>query len=129
MASQTPLVTEKQIQAEDGLHTYLVTKFSLLDATGVPYAVCGICTDISKRKRAEEAVQQLNQELEHRVRERTAELEHLNEQLQNEIAQHQQTLNTLRLSEERFRQLAENIREVFWMVSIDRTQIIYISPA
>ncbi len=74
-------------------------------------------------------MQQLNQELENRVRERTAELEHLNEQLQNEIAQHQQTLNTLRLSEERFRQLAENIREVFWMVSIDRTQIIYISPA
>ncbi len=63
-------------------------------------------------------MQQLNQELENRVRERTAELEHLNEQLQNEIAQHQQTLNTLRLSEERFRQLAENIREVFWMVLI-----------
>jgi PAS domain S-box-containing protein len=32
-------------------------------------------------------------------------------------------------SEERFRQLAENIAEVFWLVSPDWKQIIYVSPA
>ncbi len=32
-------------------------------------------------------------------------------------------------SEERFRQMAENIREVFWMTSTDKNNMIYISPA
>lgn len=34
----------------------------------------------------------------------------------------------LRDSEERFRQLAENIHEVFWMTSPDRERVLYISP-
>ena len=33
----------------------------------------------------------------------------------------------LRASEERFRQLAENIREVFWMTDLEKTQTLYIS--
>jgi PAS domain S-box-containing protein len=35
----------------------------------------------------------------------------------------------LRESEERFRQLAENFTDVFWMVPADRTQTLYVSPA
>ena len=35
----------------------------------------------------------------------------------------------LRDSEERFRQLAENIDSVFWMMSIDEQRTLYISPA
>ncbi len=35
----------------------------------------------------------------------------------------------LRESEERFRQLAENIREVFWMNSAETGESIYVSPA
>jgi PAS domain S-box-containing protein len=34
----------------------------------------------------------------------------------------------LRESEERFRQLAENIREVFWLSTPDKSRIIYVSP-
>ena len=34
----------------------------------------------------------------------------------------------LRASEERFRQLAENIQEVFWMTNADKTQMLYVSP-
>jgi PAS domain S-box-containing protein len=32
-------------------------------------------------------------------------------------------------SEQRFRQLAENINEVFWMTDLQTTQLLYISPA
>jgi PAS domain S-box-containing protein len=35
----------------------------------------------------------------------------------------------LQASEEKFRQLAENIREVFWMMNTAGTEILYISPA
>jgi PAS domain S-box-containing protein len=35
----------------------------------------------------------------------------------------------LRESEERFRQLAEHINEVFWMTNLEKNQMIYISPA
>jgi PAS domain S-box-containing protein len=32
-------------------------------------------------------------------------------------------------SEERYRQIAENIREVFWIADVDLTRVIYVSPA
>jgi len=35
----------------------------------------------------------------------------------------------LRESEERFRQIAENIREVFWLTSFDSARTLYVSPA
>ncbi|MFO0683727.1 MAG: PAS domain S-box protein [Sandaracinus sp.] len=35
----------------------------------------------------------------------------------------------LRASEERFRQIAESIREVFWMTDIAKNEILYASPA
>ena len=35
----------------------------------------------------------------------------------------------LRKSEEEFRQMAENIREVFWLATADLGKMLYISPA
>ncbi len=43
--------------------------------------------------------------------------------------QRQQAEARLRESEARFRQLAENIDEVFWMTNLEKTQMIYVSPA
>jgi PAS domain S-box-containing protein len=40
----------------------------------------------------------------------------------------QKATAALRASEERFRQLAENIREVFWMTNPEKTEMLYISP-
>jgi PAS domain S-box-containing protein len=45
------------------------------------------------------------------------------------LAAVEQREQTLEASEERFRQLAENIREVFWMTNLDKTEMIYVSPA
>lgn len=35
----------------------------------------------------------------------------------------------LRSSERRFRQVTENIEEVFWLTNVEKTEILYISPA
>ncbi|HEY9669683.1 MAG TPA: response regulator, partial [Coleofasciculaceae cyanobacterium] len=55
------------------------------------------------------------------IKEKQQKLQHA----QNQLIQSNQAL---RESEERFRQLAENIKEVFWVTSADRSQVIYVSP-
>jgi PAS domain S-box-containing protein len=52
---------EETASQDDGLHTYISVKFPLRNAHGTTYAVCGISTDITTRKRAEEALQEVRQ--------------------------------------------------------------------
>jgi PAS domain S-box-containing protein len=51
-----PMEFEETAPLDDGLHTYISIKFPLHDANGVAYAVCGISTDITERKRSAEAL-------------------------------------------------------------------------
>jgi PAS domain S-box-containing protein len=51
-----PMEFEETAPLDDGVHTYISIKFPLHDASGTAYAVCGISTDITERKRSDEAV-------------------------------------------------------------------------
>src|SRR3989304_1928504 len=62
--AKMPMKFEEVATLEDGLHTYISVKFPLLDNAGTIYAVCGISTDITERKRMEEYTQKLSSTIE-----------------------------------------------------------------
>ncbi|HBL12561.1 MAG TPA: hypothetical protein DD379_14380, partial [Cyanobacteria bacterium UBA11162] len=84
-------------------------------------------TELAKRQEVEEALHQLNQELEYRIEERTVQLKQVNQQLVDEVIERRRVERELRESEEKFRQLVEKIREVFFVRTVDK--VLYISPA
>ena len=108
---------------------FLSTKWPDRDTTGRIIGVVGIARDITQQKRAEERLQLTRAELETRVQERTAQLLAANQDLERQIAARIQVDIALRDSQERFRQLTEHIREVFWIHGIQEERLVYISPA
>jgi PAS domain S-box-containing protein len=56
LGAGSALEAEELAPHDDGLHTYISIKCPLYDAQGRPYALCGISTDTTERKRAEVAL-------------------------------------------------------------------------
>ena len=50
------LKSEETIEQSDGTHTYFAVKFPLYDIKGRIYAICGIFTDITERKKTEHSL-------------------------------------------------------------------------
>jgi two-component system, cell cycle sensor histidine kinase and response regulator CckA len=82
---------------------------------------------VQKRRKAENDLQRLHDDLEVRVAERTAELSKSNEALRTENTVRKRAEATMRESEEKFHQLADHITDAFWMTSPDLKTIHYIS--
>jgi len=73
-------------------------------ADGGGHFVLAIVRDVTERKRAEEAIRQLNKDLENRVKERTSQLEAI-------VAELGSSLQALKEHEERFRLLVEGVKD------------------
>ena len=88
----------------------------LVGLGGIGLATVWLKKSEQERKRAEEQLQKAYAELEQRVIERTAELRAINESLQKEITDREQAEETLRESEERYRNILGNIEDGYYEV-------------
>jgi PAS domain S-box-containing protein len=104
-AKKTPFyTTEYRILCKDGTYKWILDRGQALwDKDGNVVRMTGTHKDITERKRADEALNNLLNQLENMVEERTAELTTINQSLQAEINQRQRVEEALRESEERFR--------------------------
>ena len=90
-------------------HVFNVNGDLVRDQDGVPRLAITSEADITERKRAEEALHRLNEELEQRVQERTEELSLAVARLEEEVTERQQAEKALRESEHTLRYLASKI--------------------
>ncbi len=79
----------------------------------------GVQLDITELKQVEAQLRAARDELEHRVRERTAELEEANALMSLEIGERRRAERELRDSEQRYRILAEQIPAVTYVWEVD----------
>lgn len=79
-----PLEFEETARYHGGNRVSIVSKFPLRDARGKIYALCGIATDITERKQAEEALKNLSRKILHAQEE---ERRRISRELHDEVGQ------------------------------------------
>jgi PAS domain S-box-containing protein len=83
IAQKTFYVVEYRVRGRDGTYRHFEARGApVLNPDGSVREWVEACTDITERKRAEEEVRKLNEQLEQRVAERTAQLQASNQELE-----------------------------------------------
>lgn len=120
---------ELEMLCKDGSTVWTEVKMSfILGPDGTATGILGVSRDITERKQAEDALRQLNEELEDRVRERTIKLATANRDLQAEVAQRTRVEAALRESEARLRCITDNMLDM--VVQTDGLgRYVYVSPS
>lgn len=79
-------------------------------------------------KSAKKQITHLNQDLEQKIKNRTAELVSANQTLQEQIYQRQQAQQQLKERKAQFASILNNLEEIVWSVSAQTGQTFYLNP-
>ena len=97
IASHEDFAADLRFERPDGTNLWLEVRARLVrDREGSPRRFVGLASDITARKSAEVALQGMNEQLEKRVEERTAQLRSAHDELLAEIAERERTEAQLR---------------------------------
>lgn len=123
---QQQVLTRYKLKSKQGDLIWVDTEGFLVHRQGRPYAIQGIARDVTDQIRAEEEVRTYQARLEELVESRTLRLRKTDEKLRRGTAERQQVEETLAKSEERYRRLTENIRDMIWITDADG-KILYVN--
>lgn len=123
---------EYRFKAKNGSWVWVLNRGKVFerDEHDKPLRMVGTHTDISLMKEVEMALKQKNEDLiiaEENINKANTALTEVNMALQQQNKELARIFNQLQVSEERFRQLAENTEDIFWLS--DDKNILYINPS
>ncbi|MBS1213513.1 MAG: chemotaxis protein methyltransferase CheR, partial [Proteobacteria bacterium] len=125
--------TSYRLRRHDGSYRYVAVRgVPVLEVDGTVREWVGTCTDITERKKAEDALLQAHDELEMRVQRRTAELADVNEHLLEEIAEREHAEQALKEAnyrkDEFLAMLAHELRNPLAPIR-NATELLKLQPA
>jgi PAS domain S-box-containing protein len=106
----------------------IVSPKPILDDNGKFNGAFAVMTDITGRKKYEEAIKKLNEELERRVEERTGQIKAIVEELEEEIIERKRVEGSLKEKEEKFRAITMTAADAIILMNEDG-KISYWNPA
>jgi PAS domain S-box-containing protein len=126
MLEGIPFKLERRLLRSDGSVIWVDASVSpIMDPGGKPQSAVTVEVDITARKLAEEALQQLNLQLEERVLSRTAKLRATNQALREEITERKRVEAALRKSEAIAHENEAKLRSLFDLLPVG---ISFLNP-
>ena len=110
---------EMERQTASGEKITKEVNWTILSGNSTERFVMGVSRDVTDRKLAQEALKKARDELELRVKERTAELQKANELLKKQINERIRAEEKLKESEEKYRGLFENSGDAVFIMDIE----------
>ena len=110
---------EMERQTASGKKITVEVNLKVLSEDNAVTLVMGVSRDVTDRKRAQEALRRARDELEMRVKERTADLQKANELLKKQIEERIRAEEKRKESEEKYRGLFENSGEAVFIVDTE----------
>ena len=136
MMEGVPFKLERRLLRQDGSVIWVDSSVSpIMDASGRPQSAVTVEVDITGRRQAEEALQQLNVQLEDRVMSRTAKLRAVNQVLREEIAERKRVEAALRRSEAVAQENEAKLRSLFELLPVGISfldlegRVVQLNPA